>query len=435
MNPLSPSSSRLLVVQVAALGWELLRRHGGERLDDLAFAPLETPFPALTCPVQATFRTGLPPAAHGVVANGGFDRISRRTAFWEQSAALVAGPRIWERFRAAGRSVALLFWQQSLGEAADMLLSPAPIHKHHGGMIQDCYAQPAALYAELCRRIGRPFDLMHYWGPLASARSTRWIVAATCEVLAGCPQPPDLCLTYLPLLDYDLQRHGPDDARSLRALAALLAALRQLRQACDRHGYELLIYGDYAIAPCRGGAIFPNRALRAAGLLRTRAVRGRHYLDLHASRALALVDHQMAHLFVRDAADLDAAAGCLRALPGIERVADAAAVGLGHAQSGERIVLAAPGHWLAYPWWEARAEAPDYAGHVDIHSKPGYDPCELFWGWPPGTVGRDPGRISGTHGLAGPGHEACWAATFLAPQPCSLEQLSAQTRAWLEEKR
>ncbi|MFH0880469.1 MAG: alkaline phosphatase family protein, partial [Lentisphaerota bacterium] len=104
---------KLLVVQVAALGWELLsqKRPDTCRLD---FQKAESLFPALTCPVQASFRTGLAPDKHGMVANGLFFRELSRPLFWEQSSALVSGPRLWEDFRRRGKKVGLLFWQQSL---------------------------------------------------------------------------------------------------------------------------------------------------------------------------------------------------------------------------------------------------------------------------------------------------------------------------------
>ncbi len=435
MRAESATRRRLLVVQAAALGWDFLRSRAGSELEGLTFSPMETILPALTCPVQASFRTGKHPAGHGMVANGLFDRARRRTAFWEQSAGLVAGGRIWDRFRARGQSVAMLFWQQSLGESVDMVLSPAPIHKHHGGMIQDCYSKPGPLYGELVRRLGAPFNLRHYWGPMASARSSSWIARATCEVMAGCPEQPDLCMTYLPVLDYDLQRYGPDHSRSLKALDELAGQLGMLRDACDRHGYELLVYGDYAIERCRGGAVFPNRALRRTGFLHTRTVEGRLYPDFYESRAFAVVDHQVAHVYVSNTADVDRIRDALRQIDGVAAVLapkDLDGGRLASANSGELVVLAAPGRWLAYPWWDRSIEEPDYAGHVDIHSKPGYDPCELFWGWPPGCVSRDADRISGTHGLNGPGREACWAATFLKADPLSLIELAGKTVEWME---
>jgi hypothetical protein len=94
--------------------------------------------------------------------------------------------------------------------------------------------------------------------------------------------------------------------------------------------------------------------------------------------------------------------------------------------------VAEEGHWLAYPWWTKASQAPEYAGHVDIHSKPGYDPCELFWGWPPGRVSGQASRIEGSHGLAGPGHEASWAASFVKPQEMTLVHLARHVKAWLE---
>ena len=61
-----------------------------------------------------------------MIANGVFVRPLRRAMFWEQSAALVVGERIWTNFRHRGGRVGMMFWQQSLGEDVDVLLSPAP---------------------------------------------------------------------------------------------------------------------------------------------------------------------------------------------------------------------------------------------------------------------------------------------------------------------
>ena len=46
--------------------------------------------------------------------------------------------------------------------------------------------------------------------------------------------------------------------------------------------------------------------------------------------------------------------------------------------------------WFAYPYWLDDRLAPDFARTVDIHRKPGYDPCELFFDpsriWPQGRA-------------------------------------------------
>ncbi len=422
---------RLLAVQAAALGWDLVQRYGAEAglPRDLLFAPLIAPFPAVTCTAQATFRTAAGTASHGIVGNGWLDRESRKTTFWEQSAALVRGPRFWQEARAAGVRVAMLFWQQSLGEEVDMVLSPAPIHKHGGGMLDTCYSRPAHLYGALSKRLGAPFRLRHYWGPLASVRGSRWIARATAEVLSGDLAPaPDLCMTYLPALDYDLQRHGPGHARARLALAALTEDLKLLQAACEQHGYEMVVFGDYAIREVKGEALFPNRRLREAGWLQVREVAGRCYPDLYASRAVAVVDHQVAHVYVQKQQDLAAVRDVFEKMSGLDTILDRSdqeVAGVAHARGGELLLVAAPQRWFAYPWWTRHGEEPDYAGHVDIHNKPGYDPCELFFGgWPPGSVSRDTRRIRGSHGRADTQHCACWGATCFPPRELNLMQLA-----------
>ncbi|MDD4342002.1 MAG: hypothetical protein PHO14_07190, partial [Kiritimatiellae bacterium] len=56
--------------------------------------------------------------------------------------------------------------------------------------------------------------------------------------------------------------------------------------------------------------------------------------------------------------------------------------------------------------------APDYATHMDIHNKPGFDPCELFFGFPPPHTSQKTQKIRGTHGRSGPGHEVAAAGLF-----------------------
>lgn len=440
MNPSDPpapkacDAQRLLIIQAAALGYALAREAGWDHPAGMTAAPLTSPFPAVTSTAQATFRTALPPARHGMVANGFLDGARRRVCFWEQAADLVEGPRIWESFRAAGRRVAMLFWQQSLGEQVDQVLSPAPIHKHHGGMIDACFSRPADLYEQLCARLGSRFALRHYWGPLASTRASDWIARATAALLADPERRPDLCLTYLPGLDYNLQRYGPGHPRARHAFAQVRQQIETLVAAARAQGYEILLFGDYAIAPCGGEAVFPNQRLAQTGWFQTRTVAGRRYPDLFHSPAFAMVDHEIAHVYLRKAADREAVATVLGALPGVGEVwgpAELSAAGLAHPRAGDLLLLAEPGRWFAYPWWTRDREAPDYARHIDIHQKPGFDPCELFFGWPPGSVTRDTRRIGGTHGRIDPGREALWASTCFAPEPLTLIELAAKTRDWL----
>ena len=423
---------KLLVIQTAALGFDFASRNGVRELGGLPVRPLGPVFPALTCTAQATLRTGLPPAGHGMVANGFFDTTLRKAWLWEQSAALVQGTRVWEAFRARGGDVALAFFQQSLGESVDTNVSPAPVHTHGGGMLMACYSQPADLAARLSRTVGRPFRLHQYWGPLASVKSSAWIADAVAALLAA-PDAPDLCFAYLPGLDYDLQRFGPDHPKSVRALAAVRGQLELLVAAARAGGHEVVAFGDYAITPATRGAVYPNRALREAGLFSVRSLRGMSYPDFYQSRAFALADHQVALVSCFDPAALPRVAETLRSLDGVAQVLDKARqaeLGVGHPRAGDLLLVAQPGAWFAYPWWQNPREAPDYAGHVDIHNKPGYDPCELFFGRTPLRTSLDAARVKGTHGLAGAGCETALCSTLTLKSE-SLLDLAQELRAWL----
>ena len=428
-------SKRLVVVQVAGLGDDFLTENFGTKWKEYTFEPLESVFPALTCTAQATFRTAAPVSTHGMVANGQFHRELRRPLLWEQSSALVSGPRIWDSFRRRGKRVAMLFWQQSMGESVDIILSPAPIHKHGGGMMQSVYSQPPGLYESLCKSIKRTFPLHRYWGPIASPVSSDWIARATALLLADPDSAPDLCLTYLPALDYDLQRHGPAHPSAQRALSSLIDQLRLIRNAAELNGYDIMVFGDYAI----GGstqAIFPNRALLQANLFQTRTVAGMLYPDFHASRAFAMVDHEIAHVYLRNPTDLTVTQKTLASLEGVDAIMDTKAqqaAGVAHPHGGDLLLVAKPGFWFAYPWWTDKKKAPDYASHVDIHNKPGYDPCELFFGWPPISVSQDTSRLKGSHGSIVKGRETAWTSTCqLAGTPATLQDLAQLVQQHLE---
>ena len=74
-----------------------------------------------------------------------------------------------------------------------------------------------------------------------------------------------------------------------------------------------------------------------------------------------------------------------------------------------------------------------YAAHVDIHNKPGYDPCELFMGWPPLSVSRNHSKIQGSHGRID--KPVAWTSTCdFADEPSTLMELASETQNWLEQK-
>ncbi|MFO7937930.1 MAG: alkaline phosphatase family protein [Kiritimatiellia bacterium] len=420
---------KLLIIQIASLGYEFAEANGFTRIGECDAQKLQPQFPAVTCTAQATLRTALPPSEHGVIANGFMDRRLRKPLFWEQSSALVKGPRIWDSFRQNGGTAGMAFIQQSLGENVDMVLSPAPIHKHGGGMIMDCSSRPESLYAALCRHAGSPFRLHHYWGPLASSASSRWIAKAMAGLI-GSADAPDLLFTYLPCLDYDLQRYGTGHKKSRKALKELQHELSQLFKTAIDNGYDVVAFGDYAITDVTEGAVYPNRALKKAGLFKTRKIKDMLYPDMHNSRAFAVVDHQVALVTCFDASAMEKTAQTIRSLDGVDEVMNAerqAEMQVEHPRGCDLLVTARPGCWFAYPWWNYKSEAPDYASHVDIHNKPGFDPCELFFGKLPMHTSQKTEKIRGTHGLTGPGCETALFTT-LDIQPATLLDLAHQLK-------
>lgn len=420
---------RLLVIQCAALSHDIVQRFA-PKVEGLEFKPMQAPFPGLTCPVQAAFRTASEASAHGMIANGLYHRDLKKVLFWEQAASQVSGPRIWDGLKEQEKQTAMLFWQQSLGESVDILLSPRPIHKHSGGMIQDCYSQPSTLYKQIQQKLHKGFNLMHYWGPMASSKSSAWITEATIQVMAQVPHAPHLIFSYLPHLDYDLQRFGPDHSKAAKATILLCRFLERIMDAAKAFGYEVLVYGDYAIEAVSAPPVYPNRILKDAGLMAIQDVKGMQYPDLFSSRAFAMVDHQVAHVYIPNPEDIQKTASLLAGVDGIAEVQDASKQAQGHTRNGELLLLAKPGAWFAYPWWKSSHHAPDFAGHVDIHNKPGYDPAELFFGFPP-KVSQDASRVKGTHGLVN-GRPVAYAST-VGFEATGLIELAQLAKSWIHQ--
>lgn len=376
-----PDVPRLLVLDVVGLTQKLLVH--APRLEALArdgiAAPLVPALPAVTCTVQSTIVTGLRPSGHGIVANGWYDRERAEVAFWKQSAGLVAGEKLWDALRRArpGATTANLFWWFAMYGTHDVSVTPRPAYPADGRKIPDCWTRPADLRDRLQAELGT-FPLFDFWGPRAGIASTRWIAEAAKRVLAW--HAPTLQLVYLPHLDYPLQKVGPDHPSIRAEVGAVDAVAGDLIDAHRAQGYGVVVLSEYGITAVRDAAL-PNRSLRDAGLLAFRRDATGELLDHGASAAFAVPDHQVAHVYCRDAAARAAAKEALAAADGVDRVlegAEIAAAGLAHPRSGDLVLLSDHDRWFAHDWWLREADAPDYQRTVDIHRKPGYDPRELF---------------------------------------------------------
>lgn len=365
----------------------LTPRHLGvhtPRLTALArqgMATLDTVTPAVTCSVQASFMTGLTPREHGIVGNGWLFRDQMEVLLWRQSNRLVSGEKIWEtgKKRDPAFTCANMFWWYNMASSHDVGATPRPIYKADGRKLPDCYTVPDGLRDRLTERLG-PFPLFQFWGPATSIASTRWIAEATKFVMAE--SNPTLTLAYLPHLDYDLQRFGPDESHPavLKSLTEIDTVAGDLADAAHAGGRSVVVLSEYGITPV-DRPIHINRALRDAGLLAVREEDGGELFDPMASKAFAVADHQIAHIYVADPQLQPKVRALLQELPGIEHIYDAtdkSTIGLDHPRAGELVAISDARSWFTYYYWNDDSRAPDFARTVEIHRKPGYDPAELF---------------------------------------------------------
>lgn len=371
-----------LQVIAAGLGYKLLERNGMTEIAGLKFEPKASVFPAVTCVAQASLRTGLSPAEHGMISNGYWSETLRKPIFWEQSCKLIKGERVWNREsripNPEPRTTGLFFFQQSLGEDVELIVSPAPIHKHGGGMIMSCYTKPTGMVDVLTKLCGK-FPLWRYWGPLASPKVGRKCISYFEEMTNV--RDVDEAYLYLPTLDYAAQKYGPDSSAAKSALKEFRRQLERIADIAMHRGCELKVMGDYEITEVTAEPVLPNVILRREGLFKTRTVGGMSYPDFYQSTAFAMCDHEVCVIV---GPEREKAAEILLAAKEFERSP------FNLQPSTFNLLLAKSGAWCGYEWWTDKREAPDFASHVDIHNKPGYDPKELFF--------FNKGIVKGTHG-------------------------------------
>ncbi len=371
--------NRTVVLNVVGLTRSLIGEHTPNLRSLLsASATIKAITPAVTCSVQSTYLTGKLPSEHGIVGNGWYFRDLSEVMFWRQSNRLVQSDKIW---KIAGRmnpafTCANNFWWYNMATDVDWAVTPRPVYCADGRKLPDCYSIPAELRTRFTKEFGQ-FPLFHFWGPATSILSSEWIGKSAMAIEETFK--PTLHLVYLPHLDYILQKVGPNGeiAKDLKAIDDLCGRLINffLERSC-----RVIVLSEYGITPVQR-AVHPNRILRKAGYLTVKVDLNREYLDPGQSRAFAVSDHQISHVYVKDGADIPAIKAMMEQAPGIEKVLDEEGkreYGLDHERSGELILISERDSWFTYYFWEADEKAPDYARTVNIHAKPGYDPCELF---------------------------------------------------------
>jgi len=369
---------RTVVLNVVGLTRSLLA--GTPRLNALTpgSADIRAITPAVTCSMQTTYLTGRLPREHGIVGNGWYFRELGEVMFWRQSNRLVQSEKIWQTARRmdASFTCANSFWWYNMVTDVEWGVTPRPLYLADGRKLPDCYSVPPDLRERFNREFGQ-FPLFHFWGPATSIAASDWIGKAAMAIEEQ--YRPTLQLVYLPHLDYILQKVGPrgETAHDLGEIDALCGRLIDFFRSRD---CRVIVLSEYGITQV-SRPIHPNRILRDAGFLSLKVDLGREYLDPGTSRAFAVADHQIAHVYVDNQNDIPTVQQLFSETPGIEQVLameGKRAYGIDHQRSGELVLIADRESWFTYYFWNDDDRAPDYARSVNIHAKPGYDPCELF---------------------------------------------------------
>ena len=335
--------------------------------------------PAVTTSVQTTYVTGKWPSEHGIVGNGWYDKTDVEIKFWKQSNKLVQAEKIWDRAKKEDPSftVSKMFWWYNMYSTADYAVTPRPNYLADGRKMPDCYTYPASLRDELQHEFGQ-FPLFKFWGPGADITSTKWIADAS--VFIDKKYDPRLTFIYLPHLDYALQKYGTDIEKISTHLSEIDRVVENLIKYYTTAGARIILLSEYGISNVTV-PIHINRVLRQNDLLGIRIERGLELLDAGASKAFAVADHQLAHVYLNDPSVYEKVKNIITDIHGVAKVLDKEQqkkYHIDHERSGDFVLMANENSWFTYYFWLDDAVAPDYARVVDIHKKPGYDPVELF---------------------------------------------------------
>jgi predicted AlkP superfamily pyrophosphatase or phosphodiesterase len=283
---------------------------------------------------------------------------------------------------------------------SDIVMTPRPLHMDNG-MVMWCYSKPVGYYEEIKQKLGE-FNLASYWGPFASAKSSEWIVEATEYTLET--KRPDVMFTYIPHIDYSVQRFGKNSSQVKEDLKKADDLVQKIIQKTAELGIKddtrIIILSEYAFNDVKD-AVPLNLKLRDVGLLAVRTINDKEYIDYEFSNAFAMVDHQIAHIYVKEGF-MEQSKRVVENIQGIDKVVysreEKNKLNIDHERSGEIIAISDRDKWFSYYWWYEDEKAPNFARTVDIHRKPGYDPVELFVDPKTKSIPLSPTLIKGSHG-------------------------------------
>ena len=398
------------VILLDIVGLEIKNLESGDLLPNISkiastgeCCRLEPVFPAVTCTVQASILSGKYPNEHGIICNGLYNRNKYEVSFWEQASSLVEAERIWDLLKKKRpySKTAVIFGQHTMYSNADFVVTPRPLHMADE-MIMWCYSRPPGYYEELKNKFGE-FNLASYWGPLASHESSGWIVRAALDTLEY--QRPNFMFVYIPHADYSAQKFGKNSKAMQNDLNKADEFVGNIVQRATDLGIRdetlFMIFSEYSFNDVKASVPL-NQKLRDADLIAIRNIHEKEYLDLEYSTAFAMVDHQIAHIYVKKGFE-DKTRKVLENIDGVDTVltsVEKQKLKIDHNErSGDIIAISDRDKWFNYNWWYDGDKAPKFTRTVDIHRKPGYDPLELLLDYNTKSISQDTNLIRSSHGL------------------------------------
>ena len=369
-------------------------------------APLVPSFPCASWPIQANLLTGQLPRRHGVTASGYYQRQQRTVELWDRSSDVVSAPMIWDTLRAHHPELISAAWfPMAAGSCrSNYVCSPEPHYTQNPEERDTCYTRPGRLYNTLRHEFG-PYPHADVGQTEIQFAISTWM-ARSASLVAHSVHPHLFYLSFSHLLD-TAQQHGPDSPNAHDALADLDRALEILiegfQSAYEGRHLLWLVTSEFVVTPV-DHVSYPNRRLREAGLLQVKNLDDGEHLDLQNSLAWAFVDHQYAHVYIKDATSsiIREVTRLFTREPGIDRVLYGPALAdlyLDHPRSGEVVLISSPDSWQAYYWWMDDTRAPQFARRTTgTMMKPAVDPLALYADHRNGTIPLNTKLIQGSYG-------------------------------------
>lgn len=348
-------------------------------LGEATWSAVRPAFPSVLETWHATLTTGLLANDHGISGSHFFDRQTMEVRSWNASAKVVLGERIWVQAKkvSVDFSCAALFLTNLHYADCDYYVTAALVPSMTGEAIGVPVSKPKDLYKSLAKTLGE-FQHAWWWGPNVSFKGSEWIAKAAVWMLEQFH--PTITFACLPNLFYVLLRYGPSSPQTLLELGKVDGLVKTVYEGCRKEGAEFVMVSGFGTSDVKD-SVDLNLVLRRLNMLEIREVAGKEYVDWGNSEAVAVVTHQIGHVYTHSEKGAITVQSLLKEVDGIDMVLgeqEKKDMKIDHPRSGDLVVVARKDRWLNYHWWLDDAKAPPFYKYIGWSGKAGFDPLELF---------------------------------------------------------